>query len=74
MLFRSLYLCMLPMVGLQTVSSQYYQAVGNAKRSSSLSFLRYGIIIIPAIIILAPFAGVQGVFISNAVSDGILLM
>lgn len=66
-----LYLCMLPMVGLQTVSSQYYQAVGYAKRSSMLSFLRYGVIIIPAIMVLAPFAGVQGIFISNAVSDGI---
>lgn len=64
-----LYLAMLPLVGLQTVSSQYYQAVGKAKRSSMLSFLRYGVIVIPAIIVLAPNHGVHGIYISNAVSD-----
>lgn len=65
------YLCMLPLTGLQTVSSQYYQVVGEARRSSVLAFLRYGIIIIPAILILAPYLGVNGIYISNAISDGI---
>ena len=65
------YLSMLPLIGLQTVSSQYYQVVGNAKRSSVLAFLRYGIIIIPAILILAPKLSVMGIYISNALSDGI---
>lgn len=66
-----LYLCMLPLVGLQTISSQYYQAVGHSKRSSFLSFLRYGVIIVPAILLLAPTLGTTGIFISNAFSDGI---
>lgn len=66
-----LYLCMLPLVGLQIVSSQYFQAVGKATKSSILSFLRYGIIIIPAIIILAPSLNVKGIYLSNALSDGI---
>jgi putative MATE family efflux protein len=65
------YLSMLPLIGLQTVISQYFQVVGNAKRSSVLAFLRYGIIIIPAILILAPNLGVKGIYISNALSDGI---
>lgn len=65
------YLSMLPLIGLQTVSSQYFQVVGKAKRSSVLAFLRYGIIIIPAIILLAPKLGVTGIYISNALSDGI---
>ena len=66
-----LYLSMLPLVGLQIVSSQYFQAVGKATKSSILSFLRYGIIIVPAIIILAPSLNVKGIYLSNALSDGI---
>ena len=66
-----IYLCMLPLIGLQTVSSQYFQAVGRAKRSSMLSFLRYGVIIVPAILVLAPKRGVNGIYISNALSDGL---
>lgn len=65
------YLCMIPLVGLQTVSSQYFQVVGKARRSSMLAFLRYGIIIIPSILILAPRFGVGGIYVSNAISDGI---
>lgn len=66
-----IYLSMLPLIGLQTVSSQYFQAVGKAKRSSMLSFLRYGVIIIPAILVLGPRFGVNGIYVSNALSDGL---
>lgn len=66
-----LYLSMLPLVGVQIISSQYFQAVGKATKSSVLSFLRYGIIIIPAIIVLAPSLKVNGIYLSNALSDGI---
>lgn len=66
-----IYLCMLPLIGVQTVSSQYYQSVGSAKRSSMLSFLRYGVIIIPSILLLAPILGTNGILFSNALSDGI---
>lgn len=65
------YLSMIPLVGLQTVSSQYFQVVGKARKSSILAFLRYGIIIIPSIFILAPRFGVIGIYASNAISDGI---
>lgn len=63
------YLSMLPLIGLQTVSSQYFQAVGKPKLSSVLSFLRYGIIVVPSILILAPIVGVKGIYVSNAISD-----
>lgn len=65
------YLCMLPIIGPLTVSSQYFQVVGKTKLSSILAFLRYGIIIVPAILILAPRLGIKGIYISNAMSDGI---
>lgn len=66
-----LYLSMLPIVGIQIVGSQYFQAVGKAGTSSILSFLRYGIILVPAIWLLAPIWGVKGIYGSNALSDGI---
>lgn len=65
------YLCMLPFIGLQTVGSQYFQVIGKARLSSVLAFLRYGIILVPAILLLAPRFGVTGIYISNALSDGI---
>lgn len=66
-----LYLAMLPLLGLQTIGAQYFQAVGKAKLSSQLSFLRYGLIVIPSILLLAPRYGSDGIYISNAISDGI---
>lgn len=66
-----IYLSMLPLVGIQTISSQYFQAVGKSRLSSQLSFLRYGLIVIPFILILAPRFGAAGIYASNAISDGI---
>ena len=65
------YLLMLPLIGPQTVSAQYFQVVGKPRLRSFLAFFRYGIIIIPSIIILAPRMGAKGVYISNAISDGL---
>lgn len=64
-----IYLSMLPLVGLQTVSSQYFQSVRKPKLSSILSFLRYGVIVVPSVLILAPIIGVDGIYMSNAISD-----
>lgn len=64
-----LYLIMLPLVGLQTISSQYFQAVGRPKISTFLSLLRYGVIMIPCTLLLAPKLGVLGIYLGNALSD-----
>lgn len=64
-----LYLFMLPLIGLHTVSSQYFQAVGKPKKASILSLLRYGLILIPLLFVLPHYLGIQGVFISNVISD-----
>lgn len=64
-----IYLSMLPLVGLQSVSSQYFQSVRKPRLSSILSFLRYGVIVVPSVLILAPLIGVDGIYLSNAISD-----
>ena len=66
-----IYLSMLPLIGLHTISSQYFQVIGRIKKSNLLAFLRYGVIVIPFIILLAPKVGVRGIYLSNAISDGI---
>lgn len=65
------YLCMLPIIGPLIVSTQYFQVVDKTKVSNILAFLRYGIIIIPSILLLAPSLGIKGIYISNGLSDGI---
>lgn len=65
------YLLMLPIIGPLTVSSQYFQVVNRIKLSSMLAFLRYGLIIVPAVLIFSPIFGLNGIYISNAMSDGI---
>ncbi len=66
-----IYLLMLPFIGPQTISTQYFQAVGKPKLAGFLSLLRHGVVIIPAVWILAPMFGVRGIYYSNVVSDGI---
>lgn len=64
-----LYLSMIIFIGLQSVSSRFFQAIGKTKVTSLLLFLRYGIIIVPSVLILAPRMGVTGIYLSNAISD-----
>lgn len=66
-----LHFLMLPMMGIQTISSQYFQAAGKPKTSTTLLFLRYGFVVVPAILILGPRIGIRGIYLSNAISDGV---
>lgn len=63
------YFLALPILGIQIVGSHYFQSVGKPKWSSLLLFLRYGVILIPSIALLAPRIGVKGIYLSNAISD-----
>lgn len=64
-----IYLMMLPLVGPQTISAQYFQAIEKPRISSILSLLRYGLIMIPCTALLAPNFGITGIYFSNALSD-----
>ncbi len=64
-------LCMLPVIGFQIVSSNYFQAIGKAKISVFLSLLRQVIILIPLLLILPKHFGLTGVWMCAPISDGI---
>lgn len=66
-----LYLMMIFLIGAQTIATQYFQGVEKPKLSTFLMVLRYGVILVPSIAILAPRVGVIGIYASNAISDGI---
>lgn len=64
-----IFLAMLPLVGFQIVSSNYFQAVGKAPKSMFLSLLRQVIVLIPMLIILPKYLGLTGVWLAGPISD-----
>ena len=66
-----IFLIMLPIIGFQIVSANYFQAVGKPKHAMMLSLSRQVLVLIPALLILPRFFGLDGVLIAGPVSDGI---
>ncbi|PWU67359.1 MATE family efflux transporter [Gracilibacillus dipsosauri] len=64
-----IFLLFTPLIGLQIIGAGYFQALGKAKQSIFLSLVRQVVILIPALLILPQFLGIQGVFISGPISD-----
>ena len=64
-----IYLFMLPVIGFQIVSSNYFQAVGKAKISIFLGLSRQVILLIPLLFILPRFFELNGVWASAPTSD-----
>ncbi len=59
----------LPIIGFQIVCSNYFQAIGKPKQSIVLGLLRQVIILIPALIILPKFFGLNGIWMASPASD-----
>jgi putative MATE family efflux protein len=64
-----IYTAVLPVIGFQIIASTYFQAIGKAKLATFLSMLRQMIVLLPLILILPKFWGVEGVWIANPISD-----
>jgi len=64
-----LFLSMLPFIGFQIVSANYFQAVGKAPKAMFLSLLRQVIVLIPLLIILPKYIGLNGVWIAGPIAD-----
>ena len=63
------YLFMMPLIGVSMIGSNYIQSIGNAKQSMFLSLLRQVILLIPMMLILPKFLGLNGVWFSQPVAD-----
>lgn len=64
-----IFLSMMPLLGFQIVSSNYFQAVGKAPKSMFLALLRQVIVLIPMLILLPRFFQLRGVWLAGPISD-----
>jgi putative MATE family efflux protein len=62
-------LIFLPVIGFQIVSSNYFQATGKPKHSAFLGLSRQVLILIPALIILPRFFGLDGIISAGPLAD-----
>lgn len=62
-------LVFLPVIGFQIVSSNYFQAIGKPKHSALLGLSRQVLILIPALIILPKFFGLDGLISAGPLAD-----
>lgn len=60
---------MLPVIGFQITSAGYFQAVGKPRHSMLLSLSRQVLILIPAVILLPRFYGLNGIWAALPVAD-----
>jgi putative MATE family efflux protein len=64
-----MFLALLPLVGFQVVSSNYFQAIGKPKYSLLLSLSRQVLFLIPAVLIVPLFFKLNGVYLAGPVAD-----
>lgn len=67
----SIMMAAMPVVGYQMIITNFFQSIGKAKISILLSLSRQLLFLIPLLIALPPFFGVDGVWISMPVSDAV---
>lgn len=56
-------------VGIQVISSNFFQSIGQAKISFMMSSLRQLILLAPLILILPSFLGLKGIWLSTPIAD-----
>jgi putative MATE family efflux protein len=64
-----LFLLMLPLISAQIVGASYFQAIGEARKATFLGLLRQVLLLIPLLLILPNFFGLNGVWGAGALSD-----
>ena len=64
-----IFLFMLPIIGFQVVSANYFQAVGKAPKAMFLSLSRQVIFLIPLLLILPLYFGLNGIWYSAPLAD-----
>ena len=64
-----IYLAMLPIIGLQIIITNYFQATGKASKAILLSLTRQVIFLIPLILVLPIFFKLNGIWLAGPLSD-----
>ncbi len=64
-----IFLLMLPLVGFQIVTGNYFQATGRSNIATAMTLMRQIFLLLPVIIILPGYFGLNGVWMSAPISD-----
>jgi Na+-driven multidrug efflux pump len=64
-----LFLLMLPVVGFQIVTGNYFQSIGKASTAAFLTLLRQVFLLIPLLFFLPSLMGLRGVWLAAPISD-----
>ncbi|QUH20299.1 MATE family efflux transporter [Alkaliphilus sp. B6464] len=64
-----IFFSVLPIIGFQIVSANYFQAIGKPKQAAILSLSRQVLFLIPALLILPRYFELNGVWMASPVSD-----
>jgi putative MATE family efflux protein len=62
---------LMPVVGFQVVSANFFQAIGKARTALILTLLRQVIVLIPTLLILPRFLGLDGMWGAGPIADGV---
>jgi Na+-driven multidrug efflux pump len=62
---------MFPVIGFQVISAGYFQAVGKPKHALTLALSRQVLILIPAILVLPLWFGLDGVWAALPTADSL---
>ena len=62
---------LLPIVPLQMMATTFFQAINQPLKAAFLSLSRQILLVIPLVLILPLFMGLEGVFLAPVVADGI---
>jgi len=65
------FMLVLPIVGVQIISSGFFQAIGKPKQATVITLSRQLLVLIPLILVLPRFFGIYGIFYSMPISDTI---
>ena len=68
--FLRIYLFMVPVNGVQILSSNFFTAIGKAPRGVFLSLTRQVLFLTPLILILPLFLGLDGILYAAPIADG----
>jgi len=64
-----IFLMMMPIIGFQIVSANYFQAVGKPRQAMFLTLSRQVLLLIPLIFVLPLFFGLTGIWVAGPISD-----
>ena len=64
-----IFMAMMPLIGFQIVTSNYFQATGRAKIAAGMTLMRQVVILIPLLIFLPGIFGINGIWAAAPISD-----